>query len=84
MCAKLATENVHELPEANNKNTVQQSTIKKRPPNVIAADSKKPPNPTIDPFKNPLASVKKEGDEDTMDDAIADVLSMDFGTWLDW
>lgn len=84
MCAKLATENARELPEANHKDTAQQSTIKNCPPNIIAADSKKTPTPTIDTFKKPLTSVKKVSNEDGMDSAIADVLSLNFGTWLNW
>ena len=98
MCSKLATENIHVVqeksdPEESNSNenrhlNAEHLTLKKRPPNVTESHLQSPATTTLE------ASHKKEkpekektitpAPERASDNAIADVLSMDFGTWLNW
>ena len=99
MCSKLATENIHDVDvnDINKKNLLsnEQTISKKRPPNVkeshLQSEKKldlKTHQPINDrkqenkqPIKTkPLAAIN----ERASDESIAAVLSMDFGTWLDW
>ena len=99
MCSKLATENIHDVDvnDINKKNLLsnEQTISKKRPPNVKEShlqSEKKLDLKTHQPINErkqenkqpiktkPLAAIN----ERASDESIAAVLSMDFGTWLDW
>ena len=104
MCSKLATENIHgekNTPDEKMNNTHvneltnrEQSTHKKRPPNVKESHLQHQEKPALQASHKINASEEKNSStktkpltathEHASDDSIAAVLSMDFGTWLNW
>ena len=98
MCSQLATENIQQPHETTHESitsanqtsaNIEQLSEKKRPPNVSAFHIQDQQSLTPNAAKQtssvdePIAS-EAPATERASENAIADILSMDFGTWLNW